>query len=233
MITGDGYKRYNIWEHSTTVRDLYTRRCSMQAEEMTCHAQAVNLLQPHLRARDTLLDAGCGSGYFYHSLRSRGLGVEYHGIDASPSLIEIGRRTLPAFGLDPERLRVMRIDELDGIAEHVVCINVLSNIDNYHRALERLLQVSQRTLVLRESLADVGRYAYVTDRFLDQGADLKVHVNTYPLREVVEFVRSYGFSVDVVTDERSGDGPEMVIGYPHYWKFLVCTRQSTQRASKE
>lgn len=231
MISADGARKYSIWEHSATVRDLYARRCRMQAEEMTCHAQAVELLTPHLKPGDSLLDAGCGSGYLFHSLRSRGLKINYVGIDASPSLIGIGREILPAYGLDRECLQVMRIDELDGEVDHCVCINVLSNIDNYHRPLERLLRISRRCVVLRESLRAEGNYSYVTDHYLDQGIDLKVHVNTYPLREVEAFVRSYGFSVEVVADKRAGDGPEIVIDHPHYWKFLVCTRMDTARVA--
>ena len=233
MISADGSAKYNIWEHSATVRNLYARRCRMQAEEMTCHAQAVELLIPYLKPGDSLLDAGCGSGYFYHSFRSRSLKIDYLGIDSSPSLIGIGRGILPAYGLERERLQVMRIEELDGEVDHCVCINVLSNIDNYHRPLERLLQISRRSVVLRESFRAEGSYSYVTDRYLDQGIDLKVHVNTYPLAEVEAFVRSYGYSVEVVVDKRVGDGPELVIDHPHYWKFLVCTRMSTARPASE
>ena len=224
MITASGDRKYSIWEHSATVRDLYARRCRLQIEEMTCHAQAVELLKPYLRPGDTLLDAGCGSGYLYHSFRSRGIAVDYLGIDASASLIDIGREILSAYGLARQRLQVMRMDELDGEVDHAVCINVLSNIDNYHRPLERLLKIARRTVVLRESLGETGSYAYVTDRYLDPGVDLKVHVNTYPLGEVEALVRSCGFSVQMVTDRRAGAGPEMVIDHPHYWKFLVCVR---------
>lgn len=227
MITTGGDLKYSIWEHSATVRDLYARRCRLEVEEMTCHAQAVELLKPYLRPGDILLDAGCGSGYLYHSFRSRSIAVDYLGIDANASLIDIGRAILPAYGLDRQRLQVMRIDELDGEVDHAVCINVLSNIDNYHRPLERLLKIARRTVVLRESLSETGSYAYVPDRYLDPGVDLKVHVNTYPLCEVEALVRSCGFSVQVVTDRRAGAGPEMVIGHPHYWKFLVCVRDST------
>ena len=233
VISAGGAHKHNIWEHSATVRDLYARRCRQQAEEMTCHAQAVQLLEPRLRPGDSLLDAGCGSGYLYHSFRSRGIEIDYVGIDSSPSLIGIGREILSAYGLDQERLKLMSIDDLDGEVEHTVCINVLSNMDNYHRSLERLLQVSRRSVVLRESLRDEGSYSYVFDRYLDEGVNLKVHVNTYPLREVEAFVQSYGFSVEVVVDKRAGDGPEMVIDHPHYWKFLVCTRKSATPVAPE
>lgn len=224
MINDSGWRRRNIWEHSSQVRELYARRCRLEAEEMTCHAQAARLLRPMVAAGDTLLDAGCGSGYFYHSLRRHGLSVDYYGIDATECLIEIGRAAMPAHGLPATRLRTMRIEDLDGQVDHVVCVNVLSNLDNYHRPLERLLQVAAKSVVIRESLHEHASYAYVKDRFLDDGVDLRVHVNSYPIAEVSAFMASHGFMVSQVIDERTGDVPEMVIGYPHYWKFLVGSR---------
>jgi SAM-dependent methyltransferase len=224
VIREDGWSRHCIWEHSAAVRELYERRCRRAEPEMTAHAQAVDLLAPRIRAGDTLLDAGCGSGYFWHSLRDRGLAVDYFGVDAAPSLIDIGRRTLSAFGLAAERLRVLRLEDLDGEVDHVVCINVLSNIDNYHRPLERLLKMARRTLVLRESMKQGSEYHYVADRFLDPGVELNVHVNHYDRDEVCDFVSSYGFRVELITDRRTEGKPEDVIGYPHYWTFLVADR---------
>jgi hypothetical protein len=226
MITGDGWSRFNIWEHSSTVRELYARRCRLEAEEMTCHAQAVRLLAPHVSSGDSLLDAGCGGGYFYHSLRKRGIEVGYVGVDATECLIEIGRKYMPLFGLPPENLRTLRIEDLNGTVDHSVCINVLSNIDNYQRPLERLLLASRKTVILRESCAEAARYSYVEDRFLDPGIVLNVHVNTYSAPEMMDFIRSYGFDITLVPDERAEDGPELVIGYPHYWKFLVAVKRT-------
>jgi SAM-dependent methyltransferase len=225
MIRRDGWSRFNIWEHSETVRELYTRRCQLQAEEMTCHAQALSLLAPHLAAGDSVLDAGCGSGYFYHSFRKRGLDVDYIGVDATERLIDIGRKYLPAHGLPADRLHALRLEDMQASVDHAVCINVLSNVDNYHRPLERLLLAARKTVILRESCDERGSYTYVQDRFLDPGIDLKVHVNTYPIRELVGFIESYGFDVSVVRDERAQDGAEMVIGHPHFWKFLVGVRR--------
>ena len=171
-----------------------------------------------------MLDAGCGSGSFFHSLKRRNIPVEYHGIDASPTLIAIGKSILPGHGLPADRLRAMRIEDLSGSADHVLCMNVLSNIDNFHRPLERLLKVARRTVVLRESFADGASYSYVRDDFLDPGVDLKVHVNTYDKNEVTKFVESYGYRVQWVADRRSSGKPEMVIGHPHNWTFLVAVR---------
>lgn len=192
---------------------------------MTCAAQAAELLEPFVSPGDSLLDAGCGSGYFFHSLTKRGIPVEYFGIDAAPSLVAIGREEMPAFGLPAERLRVLRIEDLDGEVDHVVCMNVLSNVDNYHRLLERLLGCARKSLVLRESCKEEGEYRYVRDPYLDDGANLSVYVNAYPQAELTEFVESYGFAVRYVEDRHSGGQPELVIDQPHYWKFFVAERR--------
>jgi SAM-dependent methyltransferase len=196
---------------------------------MECHAQAAGLLVPYVTPGDTVLDAGCGSGYFYHSIRNRGLRVEYHGIDSTRYMIELGKRYLPRFGLNADNLHTLRIEDLNAQADHVLCLNVLTNIDNYHKPLERLLLAARKTIIIRESCNEVPSCAYVKDRFLDAGVNLKVHVNTYSTAEFVDFIKSYGFVVTIIRDARAQDSSEMVIGYPHYWKFFVGIKKSPQR----
>lgn len=225
MISSDGWARSNTWEHSSALRDLYARRCRREVEEMTAHRQAARLLAPHVAPGDTLLDVGCGSGYFFHSLRDRMPPVEYYGVDATAALINIGREILPAYGLAPDRLITMRIEDLNAKVDHVVCINVLSNIENFHRPLERLLVAARKTVILRESIAEFRRYTYVEDAFLDPGVLLKVHVNTYQRDEVLKFIEAYGFDVRFHIDDRTGGKPEDVIGHPHWWTFVEAVRR--------
>lgn len=224
MITDDGWQRHNIWEHSETIRQLYLRRCRLEAEEMTCAAQAAEILASHVTPGDSLLDVGCGSGYFFHSLARREIPVEYYGIDGAPSLIRIGQEEMPAYGLPAERLRVMRIDDVAGEVDHVLCMNVLSNLDNYHRSLDRMLRIAGKTLILRESTKSGCEYKYVRDEHLDNGVALYVYVNAYDTRELMEFIRARGFAVSQIEDRRSKGEPEMVIGYAHYWTFFLAVR---------
>jgi SAM-dependent methyltransferase len=224
MIRGDGWASHCIWEHSATVRELYRRRCRREEPEMTAHAQAAEILAEIATPGETLLDAGCGSGYFFHSLASRNLELEYYGIDASSSLIAIGTEELPRFGLPAGRLTTLRLEDLDGEVDHAVCINVLSYIDNYHRPLERLLSMARRSVILRESFKAGAEYSWVKDRFLDRGVDLSVHVNHYDVDDVTKFIAARGFRPRVVQDRRSGGRPELVIGIPHYWTFIVAER---------
>lgn len=224
MIRLDGWRRFSIWEHSSIVRELYRRRARDEAEEMTCAAQAAELLAQLAKPGESLLDAGCGSGYFFHSLRRRALALEYWGIDATARFIEIGQAEISRFGLPPERLQVGRIEDLDGSIDHVLCMNVLSNLDNFHRPLERLLRIARKSVVLRESVRDAPEYSYVEDHYLDADEPLRVHVNTYARSDVAILARELGFETEEYLDRRSGGEAEMVIGHPHFWTFLVFRR---------
>lgn len=229
MITLDGWGRYNIWEHSTSILELYTRRARGEAEEMTCAAQAAELIQGLVSPGETLLDVGCGSGYFLHSLLSRDIPVEYYGVDATARFINIGREALVSRGLPKERLQEGRIEDLNGQFDHVLCMNVLSNLDNFYRPLERLLRVARKSVILRESVKDGAEYRYVTDQYLDSPDELNVYVNAYDRQVWVDFICSYGYTVTEVIDHRTGGEPESVINYPHYWTFFVASRIDVAR----
>ncbi len=224
-VGGGGWDAFNTWARSASVRRLYQDRWDRRAEVMTCAAQAAELLAEIARPGESVLDVGCGSGSLFHALRERLPGLEYWGLDATEEFADMGRRALAEVGLPPERVQRLRLEDLQARVDHVVCLNVLSNLDNFHRPLERLLLGAARSVILRESLADAASYAYVVDRFLDPGPPMRVHVNTYRTRDVLEFMEQYGFQARTVTDRRTGGQPEMVIGHPHHWTFVVATRK--------
>jgi len=226
MVEGNGFARYNTWAHSSALKELYRRRCLLQEEELVCHRQAIDILQPLLTPGCSVLDIGCGSGYFYHSFRRRNLPVRYFGLDATDSLIEVGRQCLSHYGLPPENLHCLRIDDFIGRIDHVVCMNVLSNIDNFHRPLERMLDAASNTVLLRESIAETASYSFVQDFYLDPGSPSYVHVNAYSKTELKEFCLKRGFSVEFITDEYTSGQPQSVIDYPHFWTFMLARRQT-------
>jgi SAM-dependent methyltransferase len=224
IIRDDGWTRHNIWAHSRSVLELYRSRARNEVEEMTCAGQAAELLRGLVEPGDSVLDVGCGSGYFFHALRRRNIPAAYYGIDATADFVRIAGQELAAFGLPQDHVQTLRIEDFDGSADHILCMNVLSNLDNYHRPLERMLRAARKSVVLRESIKEGGFTSYVRDNYLDPEVDLRVHVNAYDRGEITNFIRGYGFHVDEVIDRRTGGTPENVIGYPHYWTFLVARR---------
>ena len=51
-----------------------------------------------------------------------------------------------------------------------------------------------------------------------------VYHNTYPIDEVIGFMREHGFTVTRIPDRRSNDGVEMVVDLPHHWRILLAER---------
>lgn len=216
--------KYNIWEHSAQVRELYSRRAKGQ-NEMDAAAQAAEILAPFIQPGQTLLDAGCGSGYYYWSFLHRGLRVEYYGIDYSPSLIDIGQKFLPLAGLPPERLRVMAIEDLEETYDIVLCFNALSWCPDFRQPLDRLCHAARKYLLIRDNLSTRTIYRWETDGYLDAGYNhLKAYWNIYAENEVTDFISSHGFEVTPIIDRRTNGQMELVVGKPYYWKLLLGRR---------
>ena len=61
-------RAWNPWANDRKLLELYRLRCRREAVEMTCAAQAARILAERIREPESLLDAGCGGGYYYWSL---------------------------------------------------------------------------------------------------------------------------------------------------------------------
>jgi hypothetical protein len=129
------------------------------------------------------------------------------------------------YGLTDKNLQQIRVEDLNGSADHIVCMNVLSYCDNYHRPLERMLKMAGKSVVLRESIREKSQYSYVEDFYLDSGVTLKTSLNHYGEGEILSFIESYGYSAEIVQDIRTGGEPEIVIDHPHHWTFIRAIRR--------
>jgi SAM-dependent methyltransferase len=217
---------WNPWANDRNTLELYRRRCRKEAEEMTCAAQAAEVLGGLVGAGESLLDAGCGGGYYWWSFADRGAELDWHGLDYTPEMIELARSELaPRAGLDPERFTLGAIEDVEGEYDNVLCFNVLTNSPHYAQPLERLLGAARKRILLRESLGGELIVRYTPDPYLDEGKrHIRVYHNTYPIDEVQAFVEDHGFRVTRIRDERTGDGTEMVVDIPHEWRILLGER---------
>jgi SAM-dependent methyltransferase len=227
VTTGAAHPSWNPWANDQGTLELYRRRCRREAEEMTCARQAAEILAPLIGPGETLLDAGCGGGYYHWSFADRGVDVEWHGLDYTPEMIALARTELaPRAGMDPERFRVGAIEQLDEAHDTVLCFNVLTNSPHYGLPLERLLLNCRRRILLREAMGEELVVRFTPDPYLDEGKrHIRVYHNQYPIEEVSAFMEEHGFEVSRIRDERTGDGVEDVVDIPHRWRILLGERR--------
>ncbi|MFT3694662.1 MAG: class I SAM-dependent methyltransferase [Kofleriaceae bacterium] len=213
--------RWNPWANDRNTLALYRRRCRGEAEEMTCAAQAAEILGSLIRPSETLLDAGCGGGYYLHSFAKRGIEVDYHGLDYTAEMIDLAKAEMGA----PDRYELGAIEELEREYDTVLCFNVLTNSPHYALPLERLLHAAKKRILIREAMGDVLISRYTPDPYLDEGKrHIRVYHNQYPIAEVTAFMQEHGFTVTRIPDRRSNDGTEMVVDIPHQWRILLGER---------
>ncbi len=217
---------WNPWANDRNTYELYRRRCRQEAEEMTCAAQAAEVLGPLVDSSETLLDAGCGGGYYHWSFAQRGFQPEWHGLDYTPEMVELARTELaPRAGLDPGRFQLGSIEHLDREFDTVLCFNVLTNSPHYALPLDRLLTNCRKRILLRESMGDELQVRFTPDPYLDEDQrHIRVYHNTYPMAEVRGLMEEMGFAVTQIPDRRTGDGTEMVVDIPHSWRILLGER---------
>lgn len=195
---------------------------------MTCAGQAAEILGSRLQAGESLLDAGCGGGYYLWSFMDRGLRPDWHGLDYTPEMVELARTEVASrAGLEPERFMLGFIEDLPETSyDTVLCFNVLTNSPHFAAPLERLLRAARRRVLLRESMGDELVVNFTPDPYLDEGKrHIRVYHNTYPIEEVTGLMEQEGFAVERIRDARTGDGTELVVGFPHQWRILYGERR--------
>jgi Methyltransferase domain len=226
MMSRGANPLWNCWANDTHTLELYRRRCRQEAEEMTCAAQAAEVLAELVTPGETLLDAGCGAAYYHHSFIRRNVPVAYHGVDFTPQMVDLAHQELcPRTDLPRDRVWLDTIENLDQPFDNVVCFNVLTNNPHYALPLWRLLRCTRKRILIRESLGESLRARFTPDPYLDEGKrDIRVYHNTYPIEEVAAFMREEGFRVTRIRDRRSDDGTELVVDIPHTWRILLGER---------
>jgi SAM-dependent methyltransferase len=223
---------FNIWEHSEGLLKLCRERALGKAPEMDSAAQAAGILSSlELPKGALVLDGGCASGHFIHSMERRGLGLGYLGVDYSPSFIEAGRGIFESLSLDPESLALESLDEISGLdIQAAVLLNTLSFNPDCRRILDRIIENGAEALVVRDNFGPETEIRWERDGFLDEGFNhLKGYWNRWGRAEVESFLDSLGFDSMWIEDGRTKGLPEMVVGKPYTWGFLLARKRPARR----
>jgi hypothetical protein len=219
----------SIWDHSSLFLELCEGRISGELPTTDSVAQAAEILRPHHRPGDTLLDVGCAAGHA--RLTFEPLGIAYAGIDSCAAAIEIGRRALEAGGRPADLLRTLALEDLpvDACYDIVLCLNTLYYFPMFHQPLEIMARAARRWLVVRSSFDDRMDIRYLPDTWLEPGSQtMRAYFSIFARADVQAFLESEGFSVRWVEDRRQrdrfGGQPEVVCGIALPAEFLIAER---------
>jgi cyclopropane fatty-acyl-phospholipid synthase-like methyltransferase len=146
--------------------------------------------------------------------------LNYFGIDSSSKLIAIGKKYMVNYGLSSKKLVNMRLEDVSQKFDHIVCINVLTYLDNIYKYLERMINLSNKSIIIRESFHTRDIYKYVPDNYLDKDKKINTYINTYSIKKISLFLKNFNCDFKLIKDQYTKGKVQKVIGHNHYWKFL-------------
>lgn len=95
---------------------------------------------------DLILDVGCGEGFTLNRLKENGIGKKLEGIEYKKEAIELGKKTYPDIKITEGS--IYNLPYKDNSFDLVLCTEVLEHLDDPSKALEELIRVSKKYLVL-------------------------------------------------------------------------------------
>ena len=128
--------------------DKYNTRNPVARRMVAGFDRSLSELVEHA-APKSIHEVGCGEGYW--SLRFLGKGIPVRGTDFSRDVIQIAKNNAASEGRSADIFEVKSIYDLDPAvdsADVVLCCEVLEHLEEPEKALERLMAISRRELIL-------------------------------------------------------------------------------------
>jgi len=166
------------WEYGNA---LYQSVLNRYLDRMAAQLQSA--------APESVLDAGCGEGYVYRGLKSRGAVARWRGIDASAGAVRFAAERSPECTWAVGDLRKLALASRS--AELVLCSQVLEHIPNPEPVRDELARVSSRWLLISVPLEPLFRSICALTEAAGVGDD-PGHVNFWTPRAFRKFLSPVG-----------------------------------------
>ena len=108
------------------------------------YSSLISLVRP--LKTESILDAGCGEGFTMNKLTKNGIGKRIEGIEYTKDAIALGKKLYP--DLIIKQASIYELPYEDQSFDLVVCTEVLEHLENPEKALQEMLRVSKKYLVI-------------------------------------------------------------------------------------
>lgn len=95
---------------------------------------------------DSILDVGCGEGFTLNRLKEHGIGKKLEGLEYSKDAILLGKKTYPDIKITQGS--IYELPYKANSFDLVLCTEVLEHLEEPEKALQELVRVSKKYLVI-------------------------------------------------------------------------------------
>jgi 2-polyprenyl-3-methyl-5-hydroxy-6-metoxy-1,4-benzoquinol methylase len=145
-----------------------------------------------------VLDVGCGAGALASGLRGAGA-TQLVGIEVVPSVAQLALQELDQVLVGPVEHRV---EELEGLFDTILCLDVLEHLVDPRDVLVRLRRHARQGAHLQVSVPNARHYSLVGDLVLrgtfgytEWGHRDNTHLRWFTRRDIVRLVENAGWRV--------------------------------------
>lgn len=152
----------------------------------------------------SLLDAGCGSGYYYEIINHFvSGGVRYFGVDFNPGMLSMARKHYP--GLSTARVDLRWLAVRDASVDLVLSGAAIVHIREWETVLKELTRVTRKWLLLHRTLVYKSTPTSVNvERHYDRDV-YRVRINE---AEILALIDKLGMDLIMKCDAGEGQMPE-------------------------
>jgi ubiquinone/menaquinone biosynthesis C-methylase UbiE len=150
-------ERYNeFWESCDILHDTFEKRSTGELPEMESSKSLAALLEKEGQGRKiSVLDAGCGLGHYYVSIKKRLPDAAYEGCDVTARYIERAKDLWKDAPVKFTRAQIGKMPYSDCSFDYVVCINVILHIPPpVYSAVRDILRVCRKAAIIRTPIAE-------------------------------------------------------------------------------
>ena len=219
-IQKSGNRSWEVWEKNSAYLELMIARAKELEPEMECAKQMYDILVSKSIVPARVLDVCCSCGHYYHTLKRVNPGVEYIGVDISPTYVRNGQEIFS--GNHQVKIVIGDIFNLkfaDASFDLVICYNTIQNLPDFKLPLKEVVRVASKYTLIRMLCSEERRL--LRETITDEGREeTKAHYeyhNTWSFQDVQKWLCSLGhFRVEFIPDRgsqlRQSNGTQIVNG---------------------
>ena len=186
---------WKIWDKDETVELRTFHRTLRKLPEMECAKQLSSLIANIYQKNMTILDVGCASGHYYHSLKNLDIDLIYKGIDSTVKYIEFAKEYfVNNNNVSFDIIDIYNLDkELNQKFDIVFCCNVILHLPTFQKPLVNLINASNKYIFVRTLISDkthLSKFLHEDDFDQNDKPINFCYQNTYSRSSIEEFINS-------------------------------------------
>ncbi len=147
----------------------------------------------------TILDVGCGEGYFINYLNMQNLfNVNIEGSDISKEILITAERNNP--NITFKKASIYNLDYMDNSFDCVIAMEVLEHLYNPELAIEELKKISKKSVIITVPREPLFRCANILRlKYLKSLGNTPGHINHWTKKSFKQFLNKFFENVSIKT----------------------------------